>query len=207
MSLFKVLSDPNHFFSEKTNNDIDLKVPIAIVLIVGLIGAANAVMIIRTIMETLPEDAAAFAGIGAVFGAFTALIGAFIMWLIYSGIFHAISSTLNGNGKFKRVLEFVAYGFIPSIASSMITLYITARTFSTIDFSIDDPQLLQQTISSDPSMQSVAIIGIIFTIWSANIWIFGLIHSRNLSTKNAAITVGVPVGLYILYTAYTLLGA
>ncbi|MEA1985415.1 MAG: YIP1 family protein [Euryarchaeota archaeon] len=207
MNLFKVLTDPNHFFNERMKQDIALKVPIAIVLIVGLIGAANAVMVTRIIMEALPEDIAAFAGIGAVVAAFGALIAAFIMWLVYSGAFQAISSALNGKGEFKRVLEFVAYGFIPSIASAIISLYVTVQTFSTIDFSMDDPQLLQQTIMSDPSMQSVAIIGIIFTIWSANIWIFALIHSRNLSTRNAAITVGVPVGLYIIYTAYTLLGA
>ncbi|MBP2031289.1 hypothetical protein J2755_002252 [Methanohalophilus levihalophilus] len=29
-------------------------------------------------------------------------------------------------------------------------------------------------------------------------------HARSLTTKNAAITVGIPVGLYILYSIFNL---
>jgi len=48
-------------------------------------------------------------------------------------------------------------------------------------------------------MQASGIIGILLVLWSANIWIFGIKHVRNVSTKNALITVGVPVGIYIVH--------
>jgi hypothetical protein len=54
-------------------------------------------------------------------------------------------------------------------------------------------------------MKIATALGIIFTLWSANIWIFGLQYARNLSLKNAAITVGVPIGLSVLYTILTML--
>ena len=41
--------------------------------------------------------------------------------------------------------------------------------------------------------------------WSANILIFGMKHARNLHA-DAALTVGIPVALYIAYILITLLG-
>jgi hypothetical protein len=32
-------------------------------------------------------------------------------------------------------------------------------------------------------------------MWRVNIWIFGTKHARNISTKHAVITIGVPVGI------------
>jgi len=57
----------------------------------------------------------------------------------------------------------------------------------------------------DPLMQASGIIGILVVLWSANIWIFGIKHARNVSTKNALITVGVPVGMYIVYLISTII--
>ncbi len=39
-------------------------------------------------------------------------------------------------------------------------------------------------------------------LWSANIWVFGLKHARNLSTKNALITVAIPMAVYVLWTIF-----
>ena len=69
-----------------------------------------------------------------------------------------------------------------------------------IDFSSIDPKFIEQTLMQDPSMQVSTIIGILLMLWSANIWIFAVKHARNLSARNALITVGVPVGLYVIYT-------
>jgi hypothetical protein len=123
------------------------------------------------------------------------------MWAVYSAIFYVISMLFNGEGSFKRVMEFVSYGFIPSIISSIISAIFTSRAYSNIDFT--DP-MVTDTLLSDPTLRIAGIVGIIFTLWSANIWIFALVHSRNLSVKNAAIAVGVPILLYVLYTLYTL---
>lgn len=58
-------------------------------------------------------------------------------------------------------------------------------------------------IFADPSMKIASILGIIFTLWSANIWIFGVKYARDLSLRNAVITVGIPIGLGLLYTILT----
>lgn len=204
--MLEVLTNPNSFFEKKMSEDISFKMPIVILLVIGIIGAINAVLMVQKIMAQLPSDAAPFASFGTIIGAVGAIIGVFVMWVIYTLVFFVISIVLKGEGELKRVLEFVGYGFIPSIASAIIGLIVMTIALPTIEFSIDNPDLMQQTMMSNPMLQASAIIGVIFTIWSANIWIFGLMHSRNLSTKNAIITVGVPIGLYLIYTLYNFLG-
>jgi hypothetical protein len=199
--MLEVLTDPNGFFKRKSNEEIEFKTPLLIILLMAAVGAVTAVIVMRNIMGTLPEEAAAFAGIGAVFAVVGAVIGTFVMWAVYSAIFYVISMLFNGEGSFKRVMEFVSYGFIPSIISSIISAIFTSRAYSNIDFS--DP-MIADALLSDPTLRIAGIVGIIFMLWSANIWIFALVHSRNLSVKNAAITVGVPILLYVLYTLYTL---
>lgn len=204
--MLEVLTDPGSFFENKIKEKIDLKPPLMILGTMALISAISAYVISGKILESLPSDAAAFAQIGIAFGIIAAIISVFIMWIIYSGVFYVISSLLGGEGNFKRVMEFVAYGFIPSILSSLIGLVLTSRAYSSFDFSIQDPTLLEKTMFSNPYIIASVVIGIILTLWSANIWIFAIIHSRKLTVKNALITVGVPVGLYVLYTSYKLLG-
>ena len=76
-----------------------------------------------------------------------------------------------------------------------------------------DPQLIQDAIKSlmhDPAMmemtQIISIISIVFLLWSANIWIFGMKNARQLSERDAALCVGIPVIIYILYMIYTMTG-
>ena len=80
--------------------------------------------------------------------------------------------------------------------------------------SLQDPALIQaavNTLMNDPAMFQFrlisSVIGIIFMLWSANIWIFGIRHARNLSARNAAITVMIPVAVYIIVTLYSLFSA
>ncbi len=204
--MLEVLTNPDSFFEKKMSEDISFKMPIVIILAIGILGAINGIFMMQKIMAELPSDAAQFASYGAIFAAVGAIIGVFVMWVIYTVVFYVISLAFKGEGEFKRVLEFVGYGFIPSIASGVIGLVVMMVALPTIEFSMDNPELLQQSMMSNPMIQASAIIGVIFTIWSANIWIFGLMHSRNLSTKNAIITVGIPIGLYLIYTLYNFLG-
>lgn len=200
--MLEVLTDPNGFFKRKSNEPIDFKIPIVIILIMAIVAAATAVVVTQNVMGTLPEEAAAFAGIGAAVAAIFAVIGTFIAWAIYGVIFYVISMLFHGEGSFKRVMEFVSYGFIPSIISSIVSAFYTFRAYSNIDFS--NPELIEDALLADPTFRIAGIIGIIFTLWSANIWIFALVHSRNLSVKNAAIVVGIPILLSILYSIYQL---
>ncbi|WP_321419394.1 YIP1 family protein [uncultured Methanomethylovorans sp.] len=202
--MLEVLTNPSEFFENKMKQEADFKPPVMIIGIMAIISAISAYIVASTIIGSLPSDAASFAQIGMIIGAIFAIIVVFIMWAIYSGIFYLLSMVFGGQGNFKRVLEFVAYGFLPSILGSLITLILTSKAYSSLDFSISDPTLLQKAILSNPYIMASSVIGIILTLWSANIWVFAMIHSRNLTVKNALLTVGIPIGLYLIYTVYNL---
>ena len=74
---WKLLTDPNGFFNRKINQDIEWKTPLIIMAVLAVIGAISAYTVTMKIMGALPEEAAAFAGIGAVFGIIGAIIGIF----------------------------------------------------------------------------------------------------------------------------------
>ena len=48
----------------------------------------------------------------------------------------------------------------------------------------------------------ILLIGLLFMLWSANIWVFALKHTRRLTTKNAVVTVAIPMAVYILYSVW-----
>jgi len=60
----------------------------------------------------------------------------------------------------------------------------------------------------DPAMvefiQITSLVTIVFLLWSANIWIFGIRHTRKLSPRDAALCVGIPVVLYVIFLIYKL---
>jgi hypothetical protein len=195
-----VLTNPDQFFAELSAKDTKLMTPFIIVLVAAIISAISAAMMMDVITPALPEEAAPLASIIAAIGVVMGLIVMFILWLLYAGAFYVISIFFSGEGTFKRCLEFTGYGFIPMIVSAAIGLAVSIIVYPTIDFSVENPELLKQTLMQDPLVQASAVVGIFLTLWSANIWIFGVKHARNLSARNALITVGVPVGLYLIYT-------
>jgi len=152
--------------------------------------------------------------ISAVLGA---LVGTFIFWAVAAGIFYIISTFFKGSGSFNRVLEVVGYGYLPQIIGSLITLvaaiqYLPKITVPVLTKSaLDDPEIIETAMAAfmhDPAMleltQITSLIAIVFMLWSANIWIFGMKHARKLSMRDAAICVGAPVILYVVYVIYSL---
>ena len=202
--MIDVLINPDRFFREKSKKEISLKIPFLIVLVMAIIATALSILILTELMGALPKEVVPFVSVGVVIGAIGGLIGTFVMWLIFTGIFHTISIAFKGEGRFRRVFEFVGYGFAPSIIGSIIGLVVMIYALPTINFSLENPELMKQTLLDNQYLQMSRIINILFLLWSANIWIFGIRYARNISTRDAAITVSIPVGIYLLYTLYTM---
>jgi hypothetical protein len=212
--MLEVLTNPNGFFEAKMKEGVSLKVPVLIVLISGLISGIAAFLItgvtLEMLSETLPPEAQSIAmtvgGLSAFIGA---LVVSLLIWVVFAGVFYFISWLLKGEGTFKRTLEFVGYGYIPMVIGGIISTILMYNFISTAQFPhVTDPaeitEIITQWMTANPMVRLSSIVGILFMLWSANIWIFGLKHARNLSTKNAVITVGIPVALYILYSVWQL---
>ncbi len=203
--MLEVLTDPGGFFEKKIKEEIDLKPSYAIIGTVTLLTLINAFILMRELMENLLNDVPTIVQLIVItLGLMVTMASGMIVWLMISGLFYVFSWLLAGQGKFTRVLEFVAYGFLPFIFSSAISMVLMISMCYFSDFSMNDPLAIEKAMLKSPYMIASNAISIIFAIWSANIWVFAMVHSRSLSVKNAMITVGIPMGLYLIYILYTL---
>ncbi len=214
MNLLDVLTNPNGFFAAKLQDAVSLRVPALLVLISGLISGLTAYMITSVTFEmlqgTLPPEAQSIAatvgGIGAFVGA---VVFSLVIWVVYAAVFFGISALFNGEGDFKRTLEFIGYGYIPIIIGGLISaILITSFVTTAQPPHVTDPAALAEVITNwitnNPTFKLSSVIGILFMLWAANIWIFGLKHARKLETKHAAIAVTIPVALYVLYSIWSI---
>ena len=130
-----------------------------------------------------------------------------------AGVFHVISMIFKGSGKFARTLASTGYGLLPTVIGSVITTLILLTYLPRISVpvvrNLQDPAVVQnamQELMLDPAMKEFTqvsmAISILFLVWSANIWIFGVRQARGLALKQACITVIVPVTIFILYLVY-----
>ncbi len=214
--MLEVLTNPNKFFETRKKGRENLKIPVFIVLISGIIGGISAFLSSSIMMEamakTLPPEAQGFMSFMPIGTAIGAVIFSFIIWLIVAAVFFGISCIFKGEGNFKRTLEFVGYGYIPTIIGGLISLVLVYNFITTVQIptiTTTDPTKIKEVIAplmKSPMMMLSSAVGMLFMLWSANIWVFGLKHARNLSTRNALITVAIPVAAYILYSVYRMLG-
>lgn len=158
-----LITNPDRFFGELSGRESNLLAPFAIV-IVSAIAPAIANMIYYSSIAVPPRT-------------IVGLIAPFIGWFLCAGAFYAISIFFRGVGSFKRVLEFTGYGFVPQIPSAILNAILMP--------------ILLPIISSHPQfmMYAIAIIGLLFFLWSVAIWIFAVKHARNLPMQDALFTV------------------
>jgi hypothetical protein len=152
--------------------------------------------------------------LSSVIGAF---LGVFIFWIIWAALMFGISMVFKGSGSFSGTLKVIGYGYLPQVIGTVITLiaaieYVPKIVVPKITSAMmQDPAAVQQVTASlmkDPAMveltQISALVTIVFLLWSANIWIFGIQNARKLAVRDAAICVGIPVIAWIFYMIYTL---
>jgi hypothetical protein len=216
-SLIDVLFRPDEFFSKIKTENGSLKMPALIILAAGIVAAIYGYLMGGLSAKMMANIMPGMDVILPLAAAGSSLIGSFIVWLIMAVIFYLISILFKGQGSFNRVLEVVGYGYLPQIAGSIITLVVTIFYIPQITVpvlttaAIQDPAMAEQVQTAfmhDPAMmmlsQITTVVSIAFMLLSAHIWIFGMKHARSLSPRDAAICVGVPIVLYVLYLTYNL---
>jgi len=208
--MLEVLTNPNKFFEARMKGEESLRIPVLIVLISGIISGTAAFLssgiMMKAMTKTLPPEAQGFMSFMPIGTAIGVCVGSFIFWVVVAAIFFGISWMFKGSGTFRRTLEFVGYGYIPTIIGGLISAVLVYNFVSTVQIPVvTDPMKIREALAplmKSPIMLLYSAIGILFMLWSANIWVFGLKHARNLLTRDAVITVAIPVAAHILFSVY-----
>jgi len=206
-SILLLFTDPDGFFRREMMEWSDLKTPAFIVLIAGIIGAASAYLVSRTMLQIFPGNLQTATGLVAVVGVAGAIVWIFLAWVAYTTVFHVISMLFMGKGTFAGTLAVVGYGFLPTIIGSLIGLLLFWYYLPTLQVGpvsdVMDIQSATTAFTHAPVFQMVSMIGIIFLLWSANIWVYGLRYSRGISLRHAVMTVAMPVVVLIVVNLVT----
>jgi hypothetical protein len=177
-----LLFNPDLFFSEKLKEDVDLKYPALIVLVISII------LILTTSLTSNGRSLLYIIGSG--------IVNTYLGWIFVTSIFYMISLIFGGNGSFKRTLEFVGYAQIPVIFGHLINLIVHFIMRDSYYTSPADPKLYLKSyiglLTSNHLLQSAIIIGFIFSLWSLYTNVYAVMHARNLSKRKAILTVAIP---------------
>lgn len=217
INLLDLLVRPEQFFSSLDGKEPDLKIP-AIIALIGAIIAAIAGYTMSGLYADLFSGIGG--GVGSLMGIITAVsafIGFLVMWwLVMAVAFFLISMLFKGTGKFTHTLANTGYGLIPVIIGSVVTTLVLMTYLPRIAVpvikNVQDPTVIQEAMMElmhDPYMmeysQIAMIISILFLLWSANIWLFGVKQARRITLKQSFITVSIPVAAFVIYSAYILI--
>jgi hypothetical protein len=211
-----LLLRPDSYFEDLMKKEVSLKIPLLIILVGGILGAFYAYQVSGLTGQMFSQAMTGMGGIVTIMGALAGFAMFFLLWVIYSGIVYAISMAFKGTGSFKRTLEVIGLGSIPQVFGAAVTLLLSFYYLPLVQVpqvtSLQNPAVVQaavQQLMNDPAMRQLTLVstavGILFLLWSANIWIFGVRHARNLTLRHAALTVGIPVAAYIIYAVVTLI--
>jgi hypothetical protein len=218
-SLVNILIHPNAFFQDVLTKKESLKIPGLIVIALGIVSALYAYLIGELTGKMLAGILPGMELIIVISTTLGALFGVLIFWVIWTGVFYLISSFFKGSGTFKRSLEFVGYGFLPQILGVILAIIVALMYLPSVvvpritSSAAQDPQMIIDATTAlmhDPAMmemtQITTIISIVFLLWSANIWISGIRNARQISERDSALCVGIPVVIFILYKIFTMTG-
>jgi hypothetical protein len=207
MSPVTVLTNPDGFFA-RASDEPSLVPPTLVVLTAGLFGAIASVPALRAVQRGLPPEAQGFSSILLVFGVVGGFVGTVAVWVLLTVAFHVVSAIgFDGEGGFKRLLAFVGWGHVPAIFSAAVGALVNFYVFGGRSVP-SDPQRVQayvQQLRNQPEFLVAGLVGLAFLGWQAFIWTFAVKYARDVTLREAAITVAVPVGIYAAWQLYNLM--
>jgi len=199
--IITLLTNPRGFFSE-LKGESGLLVPAIIVLVIAILGGASAYFITTVTVTAMPPEVSQYGAIAGILAVLAGLIGAFIWWVVLAGVFHAIARLQDGNAGFRQTAAVTGYGFMPQVIGSIISvifiyLFVSNTKIPTI-YDLTNYEAEIAGIMDSPYLLVAKIVGVIFLLWSANIWIFGIESVHGFGRKKAIITVLIPVIIFII---------
>ena len=208
-NLIYLFTRPASFFGSKVQNPQSMKLPLVIVLVGAVISGILGYQLGTLTAQIFAQASPGISGIISITTLISSFVVFLVIWPVMTAVFYLVSMVFRGKGTFGRLLEFVGIGSLPQVMSAIVTLLVAQIYLPLVRIphitTIQDPAAIiaaTQALTNDPAFREFTlvslVVSIIFLIWSANLWIFGVKEARALTTKQAAITVLVPVLAYIL---------
>jgi len=201
------MTRPASFF-ETESRDPSLRRPAVVVGLVGVAGLLATIPTTFAAFDALPERAGLFAAVGFAIGGVSSLLGPFVSWLVVGSALLAGSLAVGGDGDVRDLFALVGWGFAPRVVVPVVGGIVSFAVVSGTDFS--DPQQVQQAAELSTGTLGIVTQGIDAAafLWAGWMWTHALASARQITTRNAAVIVGIVVLLQVLVNVgLTLLSA
>ena len=96
----KLITNPDEFFHELKGEEIRIRKPLTIVIVLAILVSAYQYFLVTKISQAFPAEIAKFFVVGAYIGIIGSFIGMFAVWLMLAVIMHGLSAFFNGKGSF-----------------------------------------------------------------------------------------------------------
>lgn len=205
--MLDILFSPDKFFRERAEEP-GLVGPFAVVALVGVLGAIAAYPASQAIADALPPEAQGFGSITIATSLIGAFVAPFVIWILVTALFHGLSSVLyDAEGSFKTTFALTGWGFVPAILTAAVGIVVAFLVWPSLTLDFSDPARAQQfarEVQQRPEFLVSSAIGIVILLWRGLLWTFGMQHGRGLEFREALVTVGIPVGLLLIWRLYGL---
>jgi hypothetical protein len=199
----QILTDPDSFFAERSN-DPDWLLPTLVVLGDAAFGAVGAWYLLK--FSTRGIDGG-LTTIPLVFGVGAAVVTPLLLWVVYAVVFHGLSAVFDGDGSFGRTLVLSGWGYLPTIIGSLavtVAFYYAAQAVPPAT-SLQELGPVQRQIQTHRFVQWANWLGVVLTLWQGVLWTYAVRHARDLSVREAALVVFLPVLVSLGLTLSSLL--
>lgn len=200
-----LLTRPGEFFADR-EDDPSLKGPAAIVVTIAVLSAVAGAVVLLQFGQVVPADARGVFVVGAVIGVLVSVAVPFVTWLLYAIAFHLLTALFDGEGEFRDTFVFTGWGFLPRVLATLVSLVVTLYVVQVVDAPTEAVGFASysQRIQGTPLVQVSTVVGVVFTLWSAYIWVAAVERARSVTRRQAYVAVAVPVLIAIFLSLTSL---
>lgn len=198
----QLVGRPSDFF-EVESEEPSLLASALVVLVAGVALNLNTLFTLPAMGRALSAQAAQVAQTVALIGAAGGTVGTFGLWFIYAGSFHTLSVLFDGEGAFRKTFLLTGWGFFPLAVHGIFGGLVFQYTLSTASVP-QDPQQFSAFITAlgrRPPMLAVSGVRFPFLAWQAWLWVHAVREARDLSLREALLTVSLPVLITVVFNA------
>ncbi len=202
--LRELLLSPARFYKNISIQKIDLRLPVVIIILNNIIEIISSFYLLNNLKIPISTgidqtyDFKSILLIGFIFGGILSIIVSLLVWLAKCFVFHVFASFLGGKGNYRKLLEMIGYSYFPLLISSVVTLILIVLFTPPLEnFNIRDIKTILEVLNDMPIFIISRIFGRFCLFWAGILSIFAIREVYKISTKKAAVSVLVPVVLYL----------
>lgn len=205
--MYQILTDPNTFLKRNAEKN-NMVQSFVIVLMTGAILSSSNFLLFSKLSEATNQTTTLFLLIPQLVGMATSILVVLLIWFVNSVILYFFAKKMfDGAGDFRRTMQILAWGFVPTCISGIISILAVYQALIPIapPETVNGMSEIAAQVDNNPLVSLLKWTGLVFTLWQGLLWSIGLEHTMNLDRKKAILTVTPVLVVSIIWSLFELI--